>query len=321
MITEEQIKFKKGRCGASDTASALGVNPFETPAGFVLRTLEMIEPEPFVDFGTCVENGIADAYTQKTGRLTHPVTKTFVHPKHNWLIAHPDRETPGRLVEVKSVGPHMGYKWGEDGDPSGVPDYVMIQCIQQATLTNSNFVDVAAYFGGNDLRVFPLEISKANKDDLLEAIVTFWQTYVEKKTIPPVDYQDLSNLSKLYPKDGESKIMMADEETEKMIWLYGNADKAHRDAEKELESLKAQMQLAMGDAAFLCIEEDKPAFSWKKSKDSKGTDWENAFQELATLVSHDVHQTFLNDIIQNHEKVTKKGSRKFLFKLRGEFKT
>ena len=42
MITKEQIKFKKGKIGASQVAAAIGLSPFQTQANLAMEVLGRI---------------------------------------------------------------------------------------------------------------------------------------------------------------------------------------------------------------------------------------------------------------------------------------
>ena len=93
MITQEQIKFKKGKIGASQVAAALGISPFQTPANLAMELLGRIPPpeeNEAMRIGNIMEPAIAQIYMDREEMIIHPWEATEVHPRLDWLIAHPD---------------------------------------------------------------------------------------------------------------------------------------------------------------------------------------------------------------------------------------
>jgi len=114
MITQEQIKFKKGKIGASQVAAALGISPFQTPANLAMELLGRIPPpeeNEAMRIGNIMEPAIAQIYMDREEMIIHPWEETCVHPHFDWLIAHPDyfyndenEIKPICLIEIKNVG-------------------------------------------------------------------------------------------------------------------------------------------------------------------------------------------------------------------------
>ena len=93
MITQEQIKFKKGKIGASQVAAAIGLAPFQTQANLAMETLGRIPPpeeNDFMQIGNIMEPTIAKIYMNQEKIEIYPWEETCVHPTFEWLIAHPD---------------------------------------------------------------------------------------------------------------------------------------------------------------------------------------------------------------------------------------
>jgi putative phage-type endonuclease len=88
---------------ASDVASAIGENHYESPDAFVkkkvLRT--QFQGNAATAHGTLLEPLVRDLYDQRTGRKSHEIG-LVQHRDHPWLGASPDGVTEdGLLIEIK----------------------------------------------------------------------------------------------------------------------------------------------------------------------------------------------------------------------------
>ena len=75
MITEEQKQFKRGKIEASQVAAAIGISPFQTPAGLAMEILGRVRPpEETEDMrtGNIMEPAIAKLYMGREKVEIHP---------------------------------------------------------------------------------------------------------------------------------------------------------------------------------------------------------------------------------------------------------
>jgi predicted phage-related endonuclease len=170
-ITPEQIKFRRGKIGASQFGQAVG-HGYGTKTRAELfhqmkGNMPPVEETMAMRVGNFMEGFIIDEYTRLTGRKGEEYPETQIHPDDPRIICHCDGITyttaPPRLIEVKNVGPHMKDAWAR-----GVPDYVWVQACGQSMLTKIMDVDVVAYFGGNDLQVFELQFTVEDHTQLYD---------------------------------------------------------------------------------------------------------------------------------------------------------
>ncbi|SVD55897.1 uncharacterized protein METZ01_LOCUS408751, partial [marine metagenome] len=187
MITEEQKQFKRGKIEASQVAAAIGISPFQTPAGLAMEILGRVRPpEETEDMrtGNIMEPAIAKLYMGREKVEIHPWKKTCVHPNFEWLIAHPDyyytddAGIPIYLIEIKNIGARQRFRW-----ENGVPVYVVAQCVLQSLLAGINRVEVVAYFGGSDLEIYPLKITAKQQDSLMTKVSLYWFNWIAKNMI------------------------------------------------------------------------------------------------------------------------------------------
>lgn len=309
MQTITEIKI-----GASDVPAALGVSPYKTKAELGAELLGKVEPKPVnqeaCDIGKRIEPFLAAEYQEKTGNILRPSRSErgqpgYVHPEREWLEVHPDFESKDRLVELKTVNPRMAFRhWGDDGDPEGVPYYVLAQVVTQvACHPTLNRVDVAAYFGGGDFRVFPIE----PREDVVDAVMGGLDRFYSQLTdgaLPPFTGNDLELVRRLYSTSNGQEVV-ADLTVRHWVERYKAATKAIVSHEEERDTAKARIQEFMGDNEILTDCDGIKLFTWKKAKDGQKVDWKAVAKEAG------IDQA----IIDKYTKTTV-GSRRFLSKLK-----
>ena len=327
MINQEQLAFRKGRLGASDTAAALGISKWKTKAQLYCEIMGLVEPFDIGErgiIGNEIEPVIISAYTRKTGIEVFEAPGsgwkgipkgTYIHPEYTWMICHLDGAMPDyqMTLECKNVGPRMYYDWGMDEDPEGPPLEVQAQVTQQAILADVERVDVAAFFGGNELRVYPMEITKSQKRDVLDGLKAFWEDHIVKRVQPEVTGRDLDLLKQLYPGSvEEKKIYVESTETALGFQDYRNAkDKLKKDKEM-VDAMKAKIIEFMGNATVI-MRGDQAEFTYKRTKDTKKTDYKAISEQMAESVNElaaGSGDRMLDMLIPAYTK-TKKGHRVF----------
>jgi putative phage-type endonuclease len=88
---------------ASDAATAIGENPYETPDGLFIKKVggRKFGGNAATARGTLLEPIARDMYDERFGRKSHEIG-LVQHPVHKWLGGSPDGITEcGRLIEIK----------------------------------------------------------------------------------------------------------------------------------------------------------------------------------------------------------------------------
>lgn len=101
--SEEWLALRDNMITASDVASALGENHFETPDSFVKKKVLRTKwaGNAATAHGTALEPLVRDLYDQRTGRKSHEIG-LVQHRQYDWLGASPDGVTEdGLLIEIK----------------------------------------------------------------------------------------------------------------------------------------------------------------------------------------------------------------------------
>jgi hypothetical protein len=309
-ITAEQIAFRRGKIGASSYGQALGrgygsktrAELYHQMKGNLPPTTETMA----MRVGNFMESFILSEYNIKTGRKGVEFPETQIHPADPRIICHCDGITgdSSRLIEIKNVGPRMHSAWD-----NGVPEYVWIQCCGQSMVTGVMQVDVAAYFGGSDLKVFELTFTEEDHANLLDGLMDFLG-YLDRDEEPPHTIADLPNLDKYYEVTDHYK--KADRHIMDDVILLSRMKqdlKITKDAKVLMDQCEFRIKEYMGSDTELVDDELIPLFTWKQGKDKTVTDWEAAFYDGCSSVRPTA------DIIKDHT-TTKKGNRTFLCKIK-----
>jgi hypothetical protein len=249
MITKEQIKFKKGKIGASQVAAAIGLSPFQTPANLAMEILGRIPPPEENDF-------------MRIGNIIEPAI--------------------------------------------AVPVHVVAQVVLQSLLTGINRVEVVAYFGGNDLEIYPLTITPKQQESLLTKVSLFWFDWIEKNEIPPVCDRDIELIKTLYPSADNVEEMTATASVMEDVKNYQEWKTNRNAIDRTIGTYEAKIRLMMGGSSTLKAPDGTRLFTWRQAKPSAKTDWKSVAQCFES------QKNYVSEI-DKHTKV-KEGSRRFLDK-------
>lgn len=215
MLTDAQKTNRK--VGGSDIATILGLNPYKTAEELrleILGRLPGFEGNDATEAGNIFEPAIADYYSHLTGRKLRRSNITRVRPEYPWLTGHIDRDVVGERVglEIKNVHWRMAPKWGKPGTDE-VPDYYLPQPHTYMFLWDYPEWDVAAYFGGSDLRIFTVHRDPEWDEIIIDASRQFWEVNVLQDVpcdIDPEHPAAESAVKRIYPGTDGSITMLPD---------------------------------------------------------------------------------------------------------------
>lgn len=265
-------EFRRTGLGGSDGAAALGEDPYKTPLQLFLEKTGEIEPDDLsekenVQFGTLVEDAIAEMYERKTGRTLWKLNETLRCDKYPFMFGHIDRRVVNmgyrRGFEAKNV--NLDYwrfsdEWGEAGS-ADVPVRMLIQCNHYMYLYRAEVWDLAACVGGNSLHVYEIPRDEELIELIVEGEAAFWN-YVETDTRPPLALEHPSApdlIKKLYPGTTGETIQLDDRTVEidgdtlslmECRDLYKTLGPEIKEREKLREAARLAVLDAMGEAAI-----------------------------------------------------------------------
>ena len=208
-----------------------------------------------------MEQVIAVMVSEREGAKLRKVNRTLRHHKHDFMIAHIDRDYVGirKGLEIKNVSPRMAYLWGKDGQPDAVAEHYLPQPHHYMLVLDYNLFDVAAYFGGDDLRIYPMERDPEMDELIIDAAHDFWHNHVLAGVPPEPDFEHKSTLPmlrRMYPGTNGQAVIASELDEALLYWAKvaeDAAEKAHQ-YETVAEQARNHLLAAMGDAAVLRLD-------------------------------------------------------------------
>lgn len=252
-LNPEQVARRLLGIGSSDSAAAIGLNPYYTSVE--LWQEKRGELPPFIGneatkWGKLLEPAVRQEFAEQTGRVVRLPPDTLVHPKHSWLVCHPDGVTDdGRLYEGKTARYPDG--WGDPGTDQ-VPEHYIIQCQHGMMVTGLLVCDLAVLIGGQDFRLYHIPADVGLQAAMLDALTEFW-THVTKGTRPPLDLKApgaIAVLKRLYPGTN-GQVVKATPEVEKWRVKLETAKLQGKTAKEVEDEAKAALLDFMGEASVL----------------------------------------------------------------------
>lgn len=258
------LQARQSGLGGSDIATLFGVNPYSTKLELYLQKRGEIEPTAdtrLTRTGRAMEQVIAVMVAEREGAKLRKVNRTLRHPNHDFLIAHIDRDYVGirKGLEIKNVSPRMAYLWGNDGTPDAVAEHYLPQPHHYMLVLDYDMFDVAAYFGGDDLRVYPMERDPEMDDIIIDSAHDFWHNHVLAGVPPEPDFDHKSTLPllrRMYPGTNGQTVIASELDETLLYWAKVAEDaaaKAHQ-YETVAEQARNHLLAAMGDAAVLKLD-------------------------------------------------------------------
>ena len=254
--------------GATDIAAIVGVSTYRTPIDVYLEKTGEAEPQEQtwrMRMGQILEDAIADAYSESTGRKLARMS-TVYHKSFPFLYVHPDRRIVGEpgLVEIKATDRRAAYS-------DGPPPAVRVQCQWQMALTDRLFVDVAVLSGTTGIDTYTVDRDQDLIDALEAAALEFWTQHVVKRIPPEIDGTDAYRryLATRNPRESEVELI-ATPEQQLLLDELQQATAAVKAAESHKTLLENRILDQMGDAgrlvapnAVVTYRVEAPRVSWK----------------------------------------------------------
>jgi putative phage-type endonuclease len=266
--------------GGSDIAAVLGISPWKTPLDLWRDKTQPRGDGPtraVLKRGIRWEGAVAEMLVERLQEQGHTVeivasNRRYRDPELPFLAAEIDFEI--RLdgaeeitnCELKTVHPFRLREWGESGSDS-LPVHYTAQVMHGLGVTRRRDGMLAALFGADELRVYPVPADGETIAALRERASAFWLDHVLAGVAP--EPTTLEDLSKLFDKDNpDAAPLLADDAlTEQVMQLRAiNAEVKAREA--EAEAIEVSLKRAMRDCTTLVMPNGKTAVEWKQRSGS-----------------------------------------------------
>lgn len=309
------LELRSKGISGSDVPAIIGMDARMDAHDVYLSKLGLVEREPptaRMKWGKRLERVIAEAYGEETNQAVSWHDMTLSHPERTWQMGSPDAfvvnagsagfERLG-ILDAKNVSFDQQYLWG-DGT-SEVPDRIAIQMQWYCSLCELPWADVAALFGGSNLKIYRILRDPDVEAMLLEAAEKFWKRVQERQ---PPDIGATAGakayLRQRFPKHVSALRPATNEEVELLEELRGVRAKFDR-IEEHKETLQNRVKLAIAESEGLRLP-DGDKVTYRLSKSTIGVDW----HRIARILCDDELQ--MQALIAENQVVTKQGSRRLV---------
>ena len=271
MLTTEQLAMRRTGLSATDMTVLTGTSPYagRTPHDVYLAKVTDTPPSEqtrAMALGNLIEP-VALKLLADERRLVIRPGETERHPILSWVVATPDGSVLAddervAVAEAKAVGFRMVERWGDDGDPEGVPDEVRVQVAWQMIAARVRRAHVVAILG-TDVRFYDVDHDEDLACALLEMGEQFWTRHVVARRPPDVDgTEGAARMIRGLFRRARTGIVPAPPGSEALIAEYSRAAAALKVAEAARDEAKTRLCAAIGDAEG--IETEDAIATWKE---------------------------------------------------------
>ena len=266
-IREEWLDARRGGIGSSDAASLFEAEiieeskgeerPFKSRLALYADKVGAAEDSDLsqnqrVAWGTRLEATVAEAFFELSGATPIAMPPLTLYRRTDLpMQATPDRLIEGdpvRILEVKTAGSEQAKRWGEDGDPDGVPLRYQIQVQHQLAVLGLPVAHLAVLIGGNDFRTYEIAADAGFAAVLERRVREFWAAVVAREAPEPGPL-DLDVVRSLYRRASVGKsVRIEAREADVLLDEYELANRVAKDAEAQANTAKARLMALLGDA-------------------------------------------------------------------------
>lgn len=257
-----ELQDRRSGIGASEAPVILGLSPWRTRLELWMEKTghgsPQVESMP-MRIGKALEPVVLQAFTDETGLRVTDQQRLIRDASNPWRWATVDGLTDGALVEAKTAS--STDQWGEAGTDQ-IPPYYVAQVQHALACTGLVLAYVPVLFAAREFRIF-----EVRRDDEIIAVLTeaerrFWSS-VQSGEAPPLQSPEEARIR--WPQDtGATAVATPDiyETLHELTRVKIEAEVATEHA----ESLKAQVQAFMQDAATLVAPDGHVLATWKTAK-------------------------------------------------------
>lgn len=279
---EQWLDLRKGRMTSSVVASALGLNPYQTPleAWLDVTGRGTFDGNKATFRGSYLEQPVLN-YPTRSGHIKRKPAP-FVTGAH-WSGDSADCLYLGggdlMVGEGKTVGMHVARTYGSE-ESNHIPEHVTVQCYWHLLhWPEASRVLVPALFGEPfELREYVVERDDNLIGGVAQAARRWWRDYVQADKPPPAVFRDDEGLKAAWPVALEGKQLEPTDEMRALVLEHVEARGQRLVAEKVEKAASARIRQLLEDAEG--VDGGDWRATYRNSKGSAKTDWEALAKEL-----------------------------------------
>jgi len=289
--------------GGSDIAAVIGCSPWRTPYQLWLdksrpRVDGPVKPRDPKARGVRWESVVAEMLVEQLEDDGHTVEVLAANRRYRdadlpFLASEIDfeivldGEDEITNVELKTAHPFNLREWCDSGSDD-LPTHYTAQVMHGLGVTRRRKGMLAALFGADELRTYPVAADDAVIAYLRRRAQDFWQNHVLAGVAPSPT--NLNDLDLLYPRELEGGApLLADEELTQALLRLRAIGKEIGARKAEAEALEFQIKRAMKDAVAVVLPTGKTAVEWKL-REGKALDHDALKAAIGTKVYRDCHK-------------------------------
>lgn len=274
---EEWLENRKGGIGASEVATILGCNPWDTPYQLWLRKTGQaapIEENLSMRLGHLLEESVATLWGEETNREVIKSTAgdwMYVDKDKPFLRVSPDREwwIPGMKKNARNRGILECKTTQKSIDADAIPKHWFCQVQMNLGVAGYEHASLAWLTSGRNFGFKDIEFNKSFYEWMVSEVETFWNENVLKGIAPaPVNLQDIISI---YPKSEDGKGIEVSEEIALMCEELKTLNEQLDKMEEGKKAIEEKIKMAFGDAESISYGGTTLA-TWKSSKPSEKFD-------------------------------------------------
>lgn len=311
------LEARRKGIGGTDAAAILGLSKWRTPLGVWLE--KRGEAPPDVDdepkrWGRMLEPLIASRYAEQTGIDLVKPAGMVRHPEHEFILGNLDYlPLDRRALGIECKTARYGDDWGEAGTDEVPPAY-LVQCQHYMAVTGYPRWDLAALIAGSDFRIYHVEGDREFQDELVAAMVEWWQRCIVRGERPPMDGSDATSkwLKFRFP-EVKLPIERAGIEVNALAERLARGRVRLEAMSAEVGAFENSIREAIGEREGLTGEGWWATWRWTRGR--KATDWEAVARALCDELGkpETIPSVVFEEAVAAHTS-QRPGYRRFLFK-------
>lgn len=253
-------EWRRNGIGASDVAGILSESPWASPYSVWASKVGLLppfEPTDIMQFGSDLEDLIAEWFHRDTGLHVDGKQMWCVHPDWSWARATVD----GFVLEdgVDQIDRASGVfesKYTADPPWDEVPAHYVRQVQWQMVVTEHEHAWLACMhlpFGRPEFRVYEFDRDDQMLDGLVERCEAFWNGYVITGEPPPADGHRATTeaLTAAFGPDqvdDDGDAVDLDAEAQRSVIILRGLKEQRRELDDEIKGHENTLRAALGDA-------------------------------------------------------------------------
>lgn len=188
MNRDEWLKSRRKGIGGSDSATILGVNPFQSRYELWLDKLGELEDDnednEAIYFGNVLEDIVAKEFTRRTSKKVERNNFIMAHRDYDFLRANIDRRIVGEnaLLECKTTGAFNKKAW----EAGNIPPHYIIQVQHYMAVFDYSYAYIAVLIGGQQFKYKRVERSQPIIDEIIKQGREFYKENILDGNPPPI---------------------------------------------------------------------------------------------------------------------------------------